>query len=181
VLFPLWEGIIVRNYAFTILLEREGILNKTLQFLHVIRQPIGILYTESAVTIGIVYTMLPYAILPLYASFVNIDEDLIRAAESLGARRLRALATVVVPLALPSILASAAIVFVVSVGFYITPILLGGPSSPFLATIVDQQLFTLYSLPGAAATSAILFVAAIVVVAGAWRAVGFERIQRAVA
>lgn len=181
VLFPLWTSIIVRNYAFTILLQRKGILNETLLFLGFVNEPINVLYTDTAVAVGMLYTMLPYAILPLYASFVNIDDELINAAESLGASRLRAIASVVVSLTLPSMLAAAAIVFVVSVGFYITPIILGGPDAPFLATVVEQQIFLLYNFPGGAATGSILFVAAIVVVGLAWRAVGFERIQRAVA
>lgn len=181
VLFPLWTSVIVRNYAFTILLQRKGILNEAFLFLGLIDEPIDILYTNTAVAVGMLYTMLPYAILPLYASFVSIDDRLISAAETLGASRLRAIASVVIPLALPSMLAAAAIVFVVSVGFYITPIVLGGPEAPFLASFVEQQVFLLYDFPGGAATGSILFVVAIIIVALAWRAVGFERIQRAVA
>jgi putative spermidine/putrescine transport system permease protein len=181
VLFPLWTSLIVRNYAFTILLQRRGVLNETLQVLGIVDQPLGIMYTNTAVTIGMLYTMLPYAILPLYASFVAIDQNLIRAAESLGASRPRAIASVVVPLALPSVLASGAIVFVVSVGFYITPILLGGPQAQFVATLVDRQIFNLYDFPAGAATSAVLFIAAIAVIGMAWRVVGFERLRRAVA
>jgi putative spermidine/putrescine transport system permease protein len=112
---------------------------------------------------------------------VNIDEELIRAAESLGASRLGAFVTVVVPLALPSVLASAAIVFVIAVGFYVTPVLLGGPSSAFLATRVDQQIFMLFDFPAAAATGSVLLLAAILIVGLAWRAVGLERIQRSLA
>jgi putative spermidine/putrescine transport system permease protein len=86
-----------------------------------------------------------------------------------------------VPLALPSVLAAGAIVFVIAVGFYVTPVLLGGPSSAFLATRVDQQIFLLFDFPGAAATGSILLLAAIVIVAVAWRTVGFERLQRSLA
>jgi ABC-type spermidine/putrescine transport system permease subunit I len=181
VLFPLWTGLIVRNYAFTILLQRDGVLNNVLRDLHLIDSPLSLLYTKSAVVIGMLYTMLPYAIFPLYAGFVSIDRDLIRAAETLGASRPRALASVVVPLALPTLLAAGAIVFVVSVGFYVTPILLGGPTSPFVATTIDRRLFTLFDFPGAAAAGTVLFVAALAIIGAAWRAVGFERIQRAVA
>ena len=177
-LFPLWTSGVVRNYAFTIILQRKGILNTWLLSLGIIQEPLALLYTEAAVVTGIFYTMLPYAILPIYASFAHLDEQLVPAAESLGASKLRAIVDVVLPLTAPSIFAAAAIVFVVSVGFYITPILLGGPNSPFLATFVDIQIFRLFDFPGAAATASILFLTAFVIVGGAWRAVGLDRIRR---
>ncbi|MFT4039254.1 MAG: ABC transporter permease [Thermomicrobiales bacterium] len=180
-LFPLWTSVVVRNYAFTILLQRKGILNTALVSTGVIDEPLSILYTDAAVVLGMLYTMLPYAILPIYASLVNLDTSLVSAAESLGASRPRAVIDVVLPLIAPSVFAAAAITFVVSVGFYITPILLGGPDSPFLATFIDQQLFSLYNFPGAAATASILFLTAAIVVGAAWRVVGFEQIRRALA
>lgn len=180
-LFPLWTSVVVRNYAFTILLQRKGILNTALVSTGIIDEPLSILYTDAAVVLGMLYTMLPYAILPIYASLVNLDTSLVSAAESLGASRPRAVIDVVLPLIAPSVFAAAAITFVVSVGFYITPILLGGPDSPFLATFIDQQLFSLYNFPGAAATASILFLTAAIVVGAAWRIVGFEQLRRALA
>jgi ABC-type spermidine/putrescine transport system permease subunit I len=181
VLFPLWMGLVVRNFAFTILLEPQGVVNKTLMRLHLIDQPLTILYTSKAVTIGILYALLPYAVLPLYATFVNIDLSLVQAAESLGASRLRALASIVFPLSIASILASGAIVFVLSAGFYITPLLLGGPTSPFLATLISEDIFATYNVPEAASIGVILIVLALSVVIVAWRVVGLQRLQRAVA
>jgi putative spermidine/putrescine transport system permease protein len=178
-LFPLWTSGVVRNYAFTILLQRRGIVNTWLLSLGVIAEPLNLLYTEAAVVMGIFYTMLPYAILPIYASFASLDEQLVPAAESLGASKLRAIVDVVLPLAAPSIFAAAAIVFVISVGFYITPILLGGPKAPFLATFVDLQIYRLFDFPGAAATASVLFFTAFVIIGGAWRAVGLDRIRTA--
>ena len=178
-LFPLWTSVVVRNYAFTILLQRKGILNTALISTGIIDEPLSILYTDVAVVLGMLYTMLPYAILPIYASLVNLDTSIVSAAESLGASRPRAVRDVVLPLIAPSVFAAAAITFVVSVGFYITPILLGGPESPFLATFIDQQLFSLYNFPAAAATASILFLTAAIVVGFAWRIVGFEQIRKA--
>ena len=178
-LFPLWTSVVVRNYAFTILLQRKGILNTALISTGIIDEPLSILYTDVAVVLGMLYTMLPYAILPIYASLVNVDTTLVSAAESLGASRPRAIAGIILPLIAPSVFAAAAITFVVSVGFYITPILLGGPDAPFLATFIDQQLFTLFNFPAAAATASILFITAAVVVGLAWRVVGFEHLRRA--
>jgi putative spermidine/putrescine transport system permease protein len=180
-LFPLWTSVVVRNYAFTILLQRKGILNTALISTGIIDEPLSILYTDVAVVLGMLYTMLPYAILPIYASLVNLDTSIVSAAESLGASRPRAVRDVVLPLIAPSVFAAAAITFVVSVGFYITPILLGGPDSPFLATFIDQQLFSLYNFPAAAATASILFLTAAIVVGFAWRVVGFEQIRKALA
>jgi ABC-type spermidine/putrescine transport system permease subunit I len=178
-LFPLWTSVVVRNYAFTILLQRKGVLNTALISTGIIDEPLSILYTDVAVVLGMLYTMLPYAILPIYASLVNLDTSVVSAAESLGASRARAVRDVVLPLIAPSVFAAAAITFVVSVGFYITPILLGGPDSPFLATFIDQQLFSLYNFPAAAATASILFLTAAIVVGFAWRIVGFEQIRKA--
>ena len=178
-LFPLWTSVVVRNYAFTILLQRKGILNTALVSTGIIDEPLGILYTDTAVILGMLYTMLPYAILPIYASLVNVDTGLVDAAESLGASRPRAIVGIILPLIAPSVFAAAAITFVVSVGFYITPILLGGPEAPFLATFIDQQLFSLYDFPGAAATASVLFLTAVVVVGFAWRVVGFDQLRRA--
>ena len=175
-LFPLWTSVVVRNYAFTILLQRKGVLNTALVSTGIIDEPLGILYTDTAVILGMLYTMLPYAILPIYASLVNVDTTLVGAAESLGASRPRAIVGIVLPLIAPSVFAAAAITFVVSVGFYITPILLGGPEAPFLATFIDQQLFSLYDFPAAAATASILFLTAVLVVGFAWRVVGFEQL-----
>ncbi len=178
-LFPLWTSVVVRNYAFTILLQRKGILNTALVSTGIIDEPLSILYTDVAVVLGMLYTMLPYTILPIYASLVNVDTTLVSAAESLGASRPRAIVGIILPLIAPSVFAAAAITFVVSVGFYITPILLGGPDAPFLATFIDQQLFTLFNFPAAAATASILFITAAVVVGLAWRVVGFEHLRRA--
>lgn len=178
-LFPLWTSVVVRNYAFTILLQRRGVVNTALVNAGIVDEPLGILYTDTAVVLGMLYTMLPYAILPIYASLVNVDLALVGAAESLGASRPRAVAGIVLPLIAPSVFAAAAITFVVSVGFYITPILLGGPEAPLLATFIDQQLFSLYDFPAAAATASVLFLAAVVVVGLAWRVVGFEQLRRA--
>jgi putative spermidine/putrescine transport system permease protein len=180
-LFPLWTSVVVRNYAFTILLQRKGIVNTALVSTGIIPEPLGILYTDTAVILGMLYTMLPYAILPIYASLVNVDITLVSAAESLGASRARAIAGIILPLIAPSVFAAAAITFVVSVGFDSTPILLGGPDAPFLATFIDRQLFSLYDFPGAAATASILFVTAALVVGVAWRIVGFDQLRRALA
>lgn len=178
-LMPFWMGVVVKNYAFTIMLQRKGIVNEALQLLPFIDEPLQLLYTSPAVVVGILYSLLPYAVLSLYVTFATIDPDLVRAAESLGAARYRALASVVAPLATPGLLATAAIIFVFSIGFYVTPILLGGPQSAFVATLINRQIFSLFDYPGAAASGSLLLAAALLTLALAWAVVGRERLERA--
>jgi ABC-type spermidine/putrescine transport system permease subunit I len=180
-IFPLWMSVVVLTYVFTILLQRHGIVNDTLQFVRLTDGPAPLLYNTFAVAVAMVYSLLPLAILPLYATFVNIDEDLVRACESLGASRLRAVFAIVVPLALPAFLAAGAIVFVIALGFYVTPALLGSATEPFLAARVADQVYNQFDVPGATAGSSILLVIAVVVVLGTVLAVGPARLRRTLA
>ncbi len=180
-LMPFWMGVVVKNYAFTIILQRKGLVNELLQLLPFVDQPMRLLYTPTAVIAGILYSLMPYAVLSLYVTFITIDLDLVRAAESLGAPRYRALTSIVVPLAAPGLLATAAIIFVFSIGFYVTPILLGGPQSAFLATLINRQIFAMFDYPAAAASGTILLVAALLVLGLTWLLLGRERLERAIA
>jgi ABC-type spermidine/putrescine transport system permease subunit I len=180
VLVPFWMGIVVKNYIFAVLLDRLGPVSTVLHSLGLVSAPVDLLYTQAAVVIGMLYSMLPYAVLPLFAAFSVIDLDLVKAAEGLGASRARALATVVAPLALPSALATTLIVFVISIGFYVTPILLGGESLPFVANTIQYDMFTAFDYPGAATASVLLLVAALIVVVVAQFLVGRERLERAI-
>jgi mannopine transport system permease protein len=144
ILLPTWMGVVVKNYAFVIILGREGVLSAALQDLHLTSGPVDLLYTPSAVIIGMVYTVLPYAVLPLYATFVNISLDLPKAAETLGASRSRAITSVVIPLARPALFATTIIAFVLSLGFYLTPVILGGTSGTFVASLVQNDIFLFF-------------------------------------
>lgn len=179
VLVPFWMSTIVKTYAFTIVLGRRGIVNTLLD--PVLAQPLDMLYTNGAVVVGMLYSMLPYAVLPLFVSFLTIDPDMGKAAQTLGASRTRAATSVIFPLAVPGLVATASIVFVITLGFYITPVLLGGPRSAFMATLVNQQIFTAFDYPGAAASAVVLIVVALITLAVAIRLVGRERLTRAVA
>lgn len=177
---PFWMGSVVKLYSFTVLLERLGVVNRVLTKLHIIDSPLSLLYNQFAVVLGMVYQMLPYAVLPLYVGFLSIDLDLVRAAESLGASRIQALRTVVIPLALPATLATMTIVYVVSIGFYLTPVLLGGDTAPFTASLISQDIFQFYDLAGAAVSAVILLFGAMVVLLVGYLTVGKERLQRAI-
>ena len=181
VLVPLWMGVVVKNYAFLVILGRRGILNKTLQFLHITNEPLSLLYTPTAVAIGMLYSMLPYAVLPLYSIFVTIPLELPLAAESLGATRTRAMTSVVAPLAVPGLFATAVIVFVLSLGFYVTPVVLGGPRATFLATLIQNDIFLRFDPVGAATAGTLLVVIVTVVIALATKLIGGDRLRRALA
>lgn len=180
-ILPFLMGAVNKLYALGVMLQTKGIVNTVLIELGITGEPVGMLYTQFAVVLGMTYQMLPFAVLPLYASFRTISPEIVLAAESLGASRLRALANTVVPLALPSVLASATIVFMISVGFVLTPVLLGGATAPFMASFISSALFDFYNLATAGVTSLILLIATLVVVIVAFVFLGRERLSRAVA
>ncbi|MFI0482980.1 ABC transporter permease [Actinomadura sp. 9N215] len=179
VFMPLWMGAVMKIYAFTVLLERFGVVNRTLTWLGVIDEPMQLLRTQFAVVAGMTYQMLPYAVLPMYAVYVTIDLNLIQAAESMGASRVRALRDVVTPLALPGLLASTVIVYVICIGYYLTPVLLGGATAPFTASLIADDIFNLFVPQQAAVASVLLLVVAGLVILGGLRLVGKERMRRA--
>jgi mannopine transport system permease protein len=179
VLVPFWMGTVVKNYSIVLLLSAEGPLNKLSEALG--SGSLSVLYTSTAVAIGMIYTMIPYAALCLYGVFVTVDDTLPLAARGMGASRLYAARTVVLPLALPGIVAATALVFSISLGFYVTPVLLGGAQTPFLASFIGDYIFTFFDYPVASAASVILLVAAMVTLAAALCALGRDRLARAVA
>jgi putative spermidine/putrescine transport system permease protein len=166
-LIPFTMGTIVKNYAILLLLVANGPINSVLLGLGVVEEPIRMLYTPFAVVFGISYSLLPYAGLTLYSAFSHVDQNLIASAQVLGATRMRALRTVILPSVRSGLFVSGALIFVLSLGFYVTPVLLGGLQSPFLATVISQQIFTLYDFPGASATAVVVLVIALVALAAA--------------
>ena len=179
VLAPLWMNIVIKTYAFMIILGRHGILSEAVQALRLTSEPIDLLYTPWAVIIGMLHTMLPYGVLPLFVTFATIDIDLVRAAESLGATRAGAISSVVIPLSLVGILATGTIVFVICLGFYVTPVILGGAQSPYISTLVQGDLFLRFDTVGAATDSAVLTVVAGIIVALASWLLGGRNLKRA--
>ena len=180
VFVPFWMGSVVKIYAFTALLGRAGVINTLLLNLHLIREPLHLLYTQPAVVAGMVYQMLPLAVLPMYVAFSSIDTDLIIAAEGLGASRARAILDVVLPLAVPGIFATLVINFVLALGFYLTPVLLGGLTSPFTATLIQQDLFAYSDFADASIGGLMLLAGGIASVALGYLLVGKERLRRAI-
>lgn len=126
VLLPFWTSILVRTFAWLVLLQRNGIVNKALINFGLISEPLPLLYNWTGTFIGMVHIMLPFLILPLYASMRAVDPSLTQAAISLGSTPIRAFLGIFLPLSLPGLLAGALLVFVYCLGFYIVPQILGG-------------------------------------------------------
>jgi ABC-type spermidine/putrescine transport system permease subunit I len=160
VLAPLWMNVVVKTYAFMMILGINGILSQAAQALNLISDPLDLLYTSTAVIIGMLHTMLPYAVLPLFVTFSTIDTNLLTAAESLGASRARAIMSVVVPLSKVGLLATGTIVFVICLGFYVTPIVLGGVQSPSMSSLVHGDMFMRFDPVAASTDSVILLIVA---------------------
>ncbi len=126
VLLPFWTSLLVRNYAWLVLLQRKGVVNVLLEQTGIVDGPLSLTYNFGATVIGMVHVLLPFLILPLYASMKQIEPDYLRAAASLGASPRRVFWEVFFPLSLPGLFAGMALVFVLSLGFYVTPAILGG-------------------------------------------------------
>lgn len=178
VLAPFWMGVVIKNYALVVVFAKNGPINYVLGWLGI--PPSSMLYTIGAVVVGMTYSMMPYAVLPLYAGFRRLSFNQLRAAESLGATRLYAWITVVLPAMAATLFGSLVIVFVISLGFYITPVLLGGLQVPFMATLISQDLFQYYNLTNAAVSSTILIVSTVFVLFGAILVIGWKRLERAI-
>jgi ABC-type spermidine/putrescine transport system permease subunit I len=180
-ILPFLMGTVIKLYALTVLLESHGVINRALQNLGITDKPVDLLYNQFAVVFGMTYQMLPFAVLPLLAGFQTINPDLVQAAESLGASRMRALVSTVVPLSIPSLLASGTVVYIISVGFFLTPVLLGGATAPFTSSLIAQDVFEFYDVTSAAVSALILLIGSLLVVSVSYALVGRERLARAVA
>lgn len=155
VLIPFWTSLLVRTYAWLVLLQRRGLVNETLRDLGIIDQPLRLMHNYTGTVIGMLHIMLPFMILPLYASLRAVDHNYMRAAANLGASPVRAFWTVFFPLSLPGVIAGSLLVFILSLGFYVTPALLGG-GRVMLVSMKIQQNAGLYFDWGAASSLGVI-------------------------
>jgi mannopine transport system permease protein len=165
VMIPLWTSVLVRSYAWIVLLQRNGIINSLLRDSGVISDPLRMIYTEGAVMIAMTHNLLPFMILPIYSALNTIPPELPKAARNLGAGPVQAFFRVTLPLSLPGVYAGSLMTFILALGFYITPALVGGPQTLMMATLIGQQATDLLNWPFAAALSAVLLVATLLLVA----------------
>lgn len=158
VVLPFWISILVRTYAWIVVLGNAGLVNRLLLDFGLVAAPVAFLYNETGVIIGTTNVLLPFLVLPLFAAMLRIDPRLLQAAESLGASRATVFRRIFFPLSLPALAAGAILVFILTFGFYITPAILGGGRVPMVANALDLLINQFARWEAAAALSTILLV-----------------------
>jgi ABC-type spermidine/putrescine transport system permease subunit I len=171
VLFPFSTSLLVRSFAWSVILRDTGIVNWVLLHLGLIDQPIGLLRTSLAITIGMTQILLPFTILPTYSSMTKFDPDLLYAARSMGASAVQAFWLVFFPCTRVGLMAGLLLVFLLSLGYYITPVLLGGPGDQPVAVLINSQVVNQLNWGLAGSMSAIVIAAVLLLLAAGWHLV----------
>jgi len=156
VILPFWTSFLLRVYAWMGILNTHGTLNRLLLWAGIVDRPLEILYTNTAVFLGMVYSYLPFMILPLYANLVRLEQDLLDAAADLGSRPRQVFLDVTLPLSLPGVVAGCLLVFIPAIGEYVIPALLGGSDSLMIGRVVYDEFFLNRDWPVAAAVAVLL-------------------------
>lgn len=156
VIIPFWTSSLIRTYAIVILLKAKGVFNHFLLFLGIIDKPLQLLYTNTAVLTGLVYTLLPFMILPLYATIEKLDMRLLDAARDLGASKLRMFFRIILPLTWSGIIAGSMLVFLPAMTLFYIPDLLGGAKSMLVGNLIENQFLAAQNWPLGAAVSVFL-------------------------
>ena len=162
IILPFWTSFLIRVYAWIGLLKNNGLINEFLIWLNVIETPINMMNTNFAVYVGIVYSYLPFMILPLYANLEKMDISLLEAATDLGCKPIKAFFLITVPLSFPGIVAGSMLVFIPAVGEYVIPELLGGPSSLMIGRVLVNEFFSNRDWPTASAVAVAILLALVV-------------------
>ena len=162
VLLPYFTSVIVRTYAWMVLLGRTGVANTTLISLGITSGPVPLLYTRGAVVVGMTYVLLPYMVLTLYSAMRGVDMRLLQAASGMGASALRIFTRVFVPLTLPGVIAGSLLVFILATGFFITPALMGAPEDLMIGILIERQIELANNWPVAAVMSVVLLAVTLV-------------------
>ncbi len=162
VILPFWTSFLIRVYSWKAILSNEGLLNQLLMKLGLISDPLIILNTNTAVYIGIVYTYLPFMVLPIYSALERLDESLLEAAEDLGCSRLSAFWLVTLPLSRQGIVAGSFLVFIPAMGEYVIPALLGGSKTLMIGKVLFEEFFANRDWPVASAVAVVLLLILII-------------------
>jgi putrescine transport system permease protein len=165
VILPFWTSFLIRVYAWIGILSTEGFLNTALQTLGLIDEPLAILSTNTAVYIGIVYSYLPFMVLPLYSALEKMDDTLLEAASDLGSPPLKSFWKITFPLSLPGVIAGCFLVFIPVVGEFVIPDLLGGSETEMIGKVLWDEFFTTRDWPAAAAVAIVLLLILVVPIA----------------
>jgi len=176
VLMPFWTSILVRTYAWLVLLQRQGLINSLGIRLGLWDEPLALVHNLTGTLIGMVHIMLPFLVLPLYGSMRAIDRDYLKAAANLGAGPTRAFWLVFFPLSLPGLSAGALIVFILCLGFYVTPALLGGGTVIMVANRIASDIEIFFNWGAASALGVVLLVLAAAILLVAARLIRLDRL-----
>lgn len=173
ILLPFWTNFIIRIYAWIMILRSEGFLNSFLQWAGIIHEPLNILYTPTAVLIGMVYEFLPFMVLPLYTSLEKIENAQLEAAADLGAPPWKAFLRVTLPLSVPGMIAGTILVFIPAMGMFVVPDLMGGAKTMLIGNVIRNQFLTARDWPFGAAASMLLMLLTMVFTLYYTRKAGF--------
>jgi putative spermidine/putrescine transport system permease protein len=176
VLLPLWVSVLVRAFAWITLLRSNGLVNQALLGLGLIGEPLPLVRNELGVSVGMIHYMIPFAVLPLYANMQGIDLRLVAAARGLGATPLQAFRRVFLPLSVPGLVAAGVLVFIFSIGFYVTPAILGGGRVFMVAEYIGVQILNLIRWGVGTMLATTLLVSVLLLMAGLGRVVNLRRI-----
>ena len=179
IIVPYFTSVIVRTYSWMVLLGRNGIINQFLIGTGIVDEPVALLYNKLGVVIGMTYVLLPYMILTLFAAMKAIDPSYVRAAHGLGASRIYAFRHVYLPLSAHGVLSGCLIVFILAIGFFITPALMGGPSDVMIAMLIERSVEIMLDWPSAAVMSLLLLAVTLVLYAVYYRVTDVRRMMGA--
>ncbi|EIA1623897.1 spermidine/putrescine ABC transporter permease PotB [Vibrio parahaemolyticus] len=170
VIVPFWTNSLIRTYGLKIVLGTQGILNKSLMAMNIIDKPLRLMYTETAVMIGLVYILLPFMILPLYSAIEKLDNTYIEAAKDLGASKLQTITKVILPLTMPGIIGGCLLVLLPALGMFYISDLLGGAKNLLIGNVIKSQVLNARDWPFGAATSIALTIAMAIMLYAYYRA-----------
>jgi len=176
VILPFWTSVLVRAYAWLVLLQRRGLVNQTLMDLGIIDQPLTLMHNTTGTGIGTLHVMLPFMVLPLYSVMKKIPQDLMQASESLGAKPFYTFRRVFLPMAAPGVMAGSILVFVICLGFFITPELLGGGRTILVSMLVQRNVELYHAWGAASAVGLVLLFVVFLIFWGINRFIPIERI-----
>jgi putrescine transport system permease protein len=174
VILPFWTSFLLRVYAWIGILKNNGLINNFLMWLGLIEQPIVMMQTDFAIYVGIVYSYLPFMILPLYSNLEKMDLTLLEAAADLGCRPFKAFVTITLPLSLPGVVAGSMLVFIPAVGEFVIPALLGAPDSLMIGKVLWTEFFSNRDWPVASAVAIALLTLLVIPIVLLQRAQGAE-------
>jgi len=178
VIIPFWTSSLIRTYAIVAILKTKGILNSILLWLGIIHQPLHLLYTSTAVMVGIVYSLLPFMVLPLYANIEKLDLRFLDAARDLGANKVTIFLKIILPLTTPGILAGSMLVFLPAMSMFFIPDILGGSKSLLIGNLIQNQFLAARNWPVGSAVSVVLTMLMGLMLLIYWRANKNEKMRQ---